>query len=78
MMDDEGCVGGSMAHVQHEGESRREHHRHMEEALRREQEEARAAQPETALRGLNLGRLRQAVVMAEILDRPRALRRTRY
>ena len=74
-VDEEGCVGGSMAHTHDEGESRAEHHRHVEEARRQENEETRAAQAARELSEMNLRRLRQAVVMAEILDRPKALRR---
>ena len=76
-VDDEGCVGGSMAHTHEEGESRAEHARHVREARQREVRESMAAQAATELSELNLQRLRQAVVMAEILDRPKALRRVR-
>ena len=60
-----------------EGESRAEHARHVREARQREVRESMAAQAATELSELNLQRLRQAVVMAEILDRPKALRRVR-
>ena len=73
--DEEGCVGGSMAHEHTEGETREEHRRHVESLRRREAEETRAAQTATALAEMNVRRLRQAVIMAEILDRPKALRR---
>jgi hypothetical protein len=72
--DEEGCVGGSMAHTHEEGESRTEHARHLREAQNREAQETLAASAAAELREMNLSRLRQAVVMAEILDRPRALR----
>lgn len=75
--DDEGCVGGSMAHTQHEGESRAEHRQHLEKIQHQEQEETLAAQAALELAELNVHRLRRAVVMAEILDRPRALRARR-
>lgn len=75
MLDEEGCVGGSMAHAHTEGESRAEHARHQAAARRREAEETLAAQAALELSARNLSRLRQAVVMAEILDRPKALRR---
>jgi len=75
--DEEGCVGGSMAHTHEEGESRKEHARHVREARKQEAQEALAVQAATELSEMNLHRLRQAVVMAEILDRPRALRRAR-
>ena len=77
LLDEEGCVGGSMAHTHEEGESREEHRRHIESARQREAEESRAAQAALELSEMNLQRLRQAVVMAEILDRPKALRRAR-
>ena len=73
--DDEGCVGGSMAHTHEEGESRAEHDRHMKAALRREADESLAAQAALELSEMNIHRLRRAVVVAEILDRPKALRR---
>lgn len=74
-VDAEGCVGGSMEHDHHEGESREEHSRHIAEADHREREATLAVQTAQALGEMNLRRLRQAVVMAEILDRPKALRR---
>ena len=73
--DDEGCVGGSMAHTHEEGESRAEHDRHMKAAMRREADESLAAQAALELSEMNIHRLRRAVVVAEILDRPKALRR---
>ena len=75
MLDEEGCVGGSMAHTHEEGESRAEHKRHQEAARRQEAEENLAVQAAMEMREMNLHRLRRAVVMAEILDRPKALRR---
>ncbi len=73
--DDEGCVGGSMAHTHEEGESHAEHERHMKAATRREAEESLAAQAAQEISEMNVHRLRRAVVVAEILDRPKALRR---
>ena len=73
--DEEGCVGGSMAHTHEEGESHAEHERHMKAAMRRETEESLAAQAALELSEMNIHRLRRAVVVAEILDRPKALRR---
>ena len=72
--DEEGCLGGSMPHDHAEGESREEHARHIaavdafDAALRKEREAEADAARERARR------LRQAVVFAEILDRPRGLR----
>lgn len=75
--DGEGCVGGSMAHDQHEGESRAEHRRHMAAIERREAAEAEAGRAGREASSLNARRLRQAVIMAEVLDRPVALRSNR-
>ena len=72
--DDEGCVGGSMAHVHTEGETHAEHRRHVEALRRRETEERLAAQAAADLAALNIQKLRQAVIMKELLDRPVALR----
>lgn len=74
LMDDEGCVGGSMAHAHTEGETHAEHRRHVEALHRREAEETRAAQAAVDLAAMNVQRMRQAVIMAEILDKPVALR----
>ena len=72
--DDEGCVGGSLPHDHAEGESRKEHSRHTDTVKRREAAElltqARAELAATE----RLDRMRQAVVMAEVLGRPKALR----
>ena len=72
--DEEGCLGGSMDHTQHEGESRAEHARHMAAIHSREAAEAEAENTAHTLSNLNRGRMRQAVVMAEVLGRPKALR----
>ena len=42
--DEEGCVGGSMEHTHHEGESRAEHRQHLAAIQRQEQEDTLAAQ----------------------------------
>ena len=75
LSDEEGCVGGSMAHEHTEGESHEEHRRHVEELHRREAEETRATLAAQELAAMNVQRMRRAVVMAEILDKPVALRR---
>ena len=72
--DEEGCLGGSMAHDHHEGESRAEHRRHMAAVARREREEVQARETAESASHVNVRRLREAVVMAEILDKPVALR----
>ena len=71
--DEEGCVGGSMAHDHHEGESRMEHRQHLAAIQRQEQEESLAAQAAQDIRDMNIHRLRRAVVVSEILGRPKAL-----
>ena len=74
MLDEEGCVGGSMEHDHDEGESRAEHARHLTEAKRREAEEL-LIQADTQRRAqVSAQKLREAVVMAEVLGKPRALR----
>ena len=76
-LDDEGCVGGSMEHIHTEGETHEEHRRHVEILRQREREETLAAEAATELAEMNLQKLRRAVVMAEILDKPVSLRRRR-
>ena len=73
--DGEGCVGGSLPHVHTEGESHEEHRRHELERELREAEESIAAQTARDMAAMNVHRLRQAVIMSEILDRPVALTR---
>ena len=68
-VDAEGCVGGSLPHDHAEGESREEHARHIAAMEARDRAEA----PQEA-RNIDVRQLRRAVVMAEILDRPKALR----
>ena len=77
-LDDEGCVGGSMKHEHTEGETHEEHRRHVEALHQREREESLATEAAVELAEMNLQKLRHAVVMAEILDKPVALRRRRY
>ena len=78
LFDEEGCVGGSLPHEHEEGERVEEHLKHQEAPRRRDMEREAAITASEELQAMNLRRLRQAVVMAEILDKPRALRnRTR-
>ena len=76
-LDDEDCAGGSMAHTHGEGVDRAEQARRLA-ALDKTREERRAlraaAEPRPAV---SAAELRRAVVMAEILDRPKALRTRR-
>ena len=72
--DGEGCVGGSMPHTHTEGESRAEHDRHREAVRRREARETierESSEREAFRRSQDL---RRAIVMAEVLNRPVALR----
>ena len=58
-----------------EGESFAEHAAHLDR-MRAEEEHIHSARAQAAeLRNMNLRRLRQAVIMSEVLDRPVALRR---
>ena len=68
--DDEGCLGGSLPHGHEEGESREEHSSHIAAMEAREKAEA-AVSP----KGIDARQLRRAVVMSEVLGRPKALRR---
>ena len=68
--DDEGCLGGSLPHGHEEGESREEHARHIAAMEARDKNEAALE-----IRGFDARQLRRAVVISEILDRPKALRR---
>ena len=70
--DDEGCVGGSLGAHSEEGESREEHARH---ELRRTASMTAETAPASSARRVTVGELRRAVVMSEILGKPKALRR---
>ena len=72
-VDEEGCVGGSLEHTHEEGESREEHSRHMAAMRARDAEEA----AQEARRTIDAAALRRAVVMSEVLGRPRALKGAR-
>ena len=67
-------MGGSLAHEHTEGESRAEHARHQEAIRRREAQELLAHSDEELSRRATARRMREAVVMAEVLGRPVALR----
>jgi len=69
--DSEGCIGGSIPHTQHEGESKTEHDRHMRRMTRPASPDA---QPAVSIQKLRTEDLRKAVVMSEILNKPKALR----
>ena len=72
--DDEGCVGGSLPHDHHEGEAREEHARHMAAMAAKDAEDAAFAAPR-AIAALDATKLRRAVVISEILGKPKALQR---
>lgn len=67
--DDQGCIGGSIAHTQHEGESKAEHAEHMKRSLSNT-----PAPTASAIRNLRAEDMRKAVILSEILDKPKALR----
>ena len=68
---DEDCAGGSMAHTHTEGVSRAAHARRMA-AIDAGHPEGEDILPEA----IDAAALRRAVVMAEVLGKPRALRRS--
>lgn len=70
--DADGCVGGSLGAHSEEGESRAEHAVH---ELRRSASVAEETATVATARRIDVKQLRQAVVMSEILDKPKALRR---
>ena len=76
--DDKGCVGGSLPHDEaalHEGESSMAPEPRPIRTVRQPQAAAEPAVQRTALR-VGAEDMRRAVVMAEILGRPKALRRS--
>lgn len=74
-MDEEGCIGGSLPHSHEEGERRAEHAEHLYAAGRQSERALHAQAVSQELKDVNIEQLRRAVIMAEILDRPKALRR---
>ena len=73
-LDDEGCLGGSLPHDHSEGESRAEHARHIAAMEARDAEEAAIAAPR-GLAALDPRDLRRAVVISEVLGKPKALKK---
>ena len=69
LADDEECAGGSMPHLHTEGVDRSEHARRMKDL------DMQAPEPEQPSHIPDARDLRRAVVMAEVLGRPRALKR---
>lgn len=80
VLDAEGCVGGSLGEHIEEGERFLEHASHLRRADAKSAP-AKAVQsrrqdaPVRRLDSVNIDEMRRAVVMAEILDKPKALRR---
>ena len=72
MMDENGCIGGSLGAHAEEGETHAEHAAH--ERTRTEHLQAEGAVSAGQLRKPGLADLRRAVVMAEILDKPVSMR----
>lgn len=73
--DDQGCIGGSLPHTQHEGESREEHTAHMRHIQAEEQISAQTEDIARELHTMNLQQLRRAVIVSEILGKPKAFRK---
>lgn len=76
---DEDCQGGSMAHSHTEGVARTSHARRMAKLDEAEHDYAEQAERPIALAAADIDArsMRRAVVMAEVLGRPRALARRR-
>lgn len=74
LFDDRGCIGGSIAHNSHEGDSGYPYGA-SEGAADYEDSAAFAEDIAHELQSMNVQRLRRAIVVSEILDRPKALRR---
>ena len=68
--DNMGCIGGSIAHDSHEGESG-----YTYSAPDYDGDSVYAGDIAHELQAMNVNRLRRAIVISEILDRPKALRR---
>ena len=71
-IDDHGCIGGSLGFHSEEGESLQEHAAHMASAL--PLTDKRTTQTTGRFSAADI---RKAVIMREILDRPKSLRRYR-
>lgn len=74
-LDDQGCVGGSLPHIQHEGELRQEHAGHARRYREEEQAVSRAEEIALDLHAMNLAQLRRVMVVSEVLGKPKALQR---
>ena len=74
IFEDQGCISGSIAHDSHEGDSAYLHGA-TEGLFRSSDDSVYAEDIARELQAMNVQRLRRAVVISEILDRPKALRR---
>ena len=73
-LEDEECVGGSMVHSHAEGQSRAEQRRRLSELDHRREAEDDGLVPSA----FDARALRKAVVMAEVLGKPKGIKRSRY
>ncbi len=74
-LSDEECAGGSMPHEHTQGESRAEQKRRLERLdVGREADAPEGLMP----RGIDARAMRRAVVMAEVLGKPKGLRKSRF
>ena len=76
-LEDEECVGGSMVHTHTEGVSRTAQARRMA-AMDGSSDESPRARSGLAPGSVDAQALRRAVVMAEVLGKPKALKRSRF
>ena len=75
---DDDCLGGSMAHAHNEGANRSEVHQRMARLdSKREADEKDAHEPLISAADIDMKAMRRAVIMAEVLGRPRAMRARR-
>lgn len=74
IVDEHGCIGGSLGEHSAEGEDPHEHAQHLKEAERRRQAVAIQSAQASNMRAKARAEMRRAVVWSEILDRPKALR----
>ncbi len=74
-LSDEECAGGSMPHEHTQGESRAEQKKRLERLdVGREADAPERLMP----RGIDARAMRRAVVMAEVLGKPKGLRKSRF
>lgn len=68
------CLDRPVGHLHDEGEQHSEHDKHMRTYLEEEKQHHQADVDARALRDLNIAGLRRAIVVSEILDKPKSLR----